>query len=39
MMTMKTDYLLSLDAGGTKTRALAYRADDFTPVIDRKSVV
>ena len=33
MMTMKTDYLLSLDAGGTKTRALAYRADDFTPVM------
>ena len=33
MMTMKTDYLLSLDAGGTKTRAIAYRADDFTPVM------
>ena len=27
-----TDFLIGIDAGGTKTRALAYRADDFSPV-------
>ncbi len=27
-----TDFLIGIDAGGTKTRALAYRADDFSSV-------
>ena len=27
-----TDFLIGIDAGGTKTRALAYRTDDFSPV-------
>ena len=27
-----TDFLIGIDAGGTKTRAMAYRADDFSPV-------
>ena len=32
-----TDFLIGIDAGGTKTRALAYRADDFTPVPETES--
>ncbi len=27
-----TDFLIGIDAGGTKTRALAYRTDDYSPV-------
>ena len=27
-----SDYLLGIDAGGTKSRALAYRTDDFSPI-------
>ena len=27
-----SDYLLGIDAGGTKTRALAYRTDDYSPI-------
>ncbi|MBO7404080.1 MAG: hypothetical protein J6V24_03880 [Clostridia bacterium] len=35
---MTTDYLIAVDAGGTKTRALAYRADDFTPIPDSETL-
>ncbi|MBQ3956714.1 MAG: hypothetical protein II680_12560 [Clostridia bacterium] len=31
------DFLIGIDAGGTKTRALAYRADDFTPLPETES--
>jgi N-acetylmuramic acid 6-phosphate etherase len=35
--TEKTDFLIGIDAGGTKTRALAYRADDFAPIPESES--
>ena len=34
---MTADYLIAVDAGGTKTRALAYRADDFTPISESET--
>lgn len=35
---MTVDYLIAVDAGGTKTRALAYRADDYTPIPPSETV-